>query len=663
MKNNIKLYLRLISMAIIIGAISGLFIAVKKIIANLYFHQHMTHLILLTFKKNTVRQVFYALNVTLFALCLSQLTWFLCSKKLRMDSQKIKIIGARIILVLGALVIFLYLLKSFGPFSFSRLFQIGMDTMAGLFSKEISLKYFALLIKTYKTQLIVVFTSLLLIPFLYRILLKIRWGTVQNSLSKIKHPHLTAFILLVFLAALTLLVNSHYKIKSARPNIILIFLDALRPDHLGCYGYERNTSPIIDKLAQSGVVVKNVFAQGASTYPSVRSCLTSQYAHNFFIGNGRKIYFDLKYLTLAEIVNENGYYAVGISSNPVVGKSENTFTLGGHNQGFNFFDDSPSTGTHGNWQWRSAEIVIKKACDWLNKLTKRNFFLFLYIMDPHDPYHSPEPYNSFFIQKHSAKEPIEKGEPYYYNKKILRGETVDLNKEDAQYLIDLYDGEIRYVDAQIALLLERLKNLNLLENTLIILTSDHGEEFLEHGGLQHTNTLYNELIRIPLVMFCPRFLPQEKIIDNNFFQSIDIVPTILDIVDIDIPATMQGKSMFAAFSNNDNQGRDYAFSETPFVDAKAFITKKWKYIHHFQTPLITPGLSKKYTTGIELYDLEKDPQETVNVYAQSPAIAHELFNRMSVLLSDREKKRLEKIDPVFFDSESVKKLKTLGYLQ
>jgi arylsulfatase A-like enzyme len=413
-------------------------------------------------------------------------------------------------------------------------------------------------------------------------------------------------------------------------------------------------------LAQTGVLFKNAVAQGPATFPSVNCTLTSKYAANFFYT--RKCRLEKKDLTLAEVLREAGYYTAGFSSSPLITRGETTFSLGGFEQGFDSFDDSIWNGKKWNWQWRSPEGIIENALTWLDKNRERKFFLFLYIMDPHCMYNPPGPYKTLYNPGYKGKENIMKGHPSPYEVKIIRGLNTDLTDQDIKHLVALYDGEIKYADEQIGKLLERIQQLNLEKKTLVILTSDHGEEFFDHGGVKHGYTLYNELIKIPTIMRYPSLIPGGTEVDE-IVQSIDIVPTILEAAGVEKPEIMNGKSLLSLIRGKDVNWRDYAISEVSWVDAKAIVTKKWKYIHHFETELVLSYLCDKYTKGRELYDLESDPKELNNIYVENKEIAGKLYNQMMSVLPKSERERVKLGETIEIDEETQEQLRSLGYLK
>lgn len=486
----------------------------------------------------------------------------------------------------------------------------------------------------------------------------------QKKLNYIAGIILGLILLAVILRAVVFIRSSSGK----GPNVIFIYLDALRADHLGCYGYERDTSPHIDRLAQSGVMFKNAITQAPATFPSVHATLTSKYASHFF--DTTKCRLEEKHLTLAEVLKDNGYYTVAFSSSPIITRRKTQYSLGGFDQGFDLFDDSIYQGKKWNWQWRNPEGVIESALAWLNKNHRKKFFLFLYIMDPHCKYRCPKPYSKLFDPDYDGKNLIVIGHPTPYEARILKGLDTDLTERDIYHLVALYDGEITYADAQIGRLSERLEELNLVNNTLIIITSDHGEEFFEHGGLKHGYTVYDEVIKVPIIMKYPPLIAGGTEVDE-LIQSIDIVPTVLDIADIEKPEVMQGESLlplvrkrplFSASKESRPKWRDYAIIEAPFADAKGIVTKKWKYVHHFEIELVKPDLCDKYSKGKELYDLENDPKELNNLYSEKTEIAGELYRKMIGLLPEKERERLKLRKPIEIDEETQERLKSLGYL-
>jgi arylsulfatase A-like enzyme len=447
--------------------------------------------------------------------------------------------------------------------------------------------------------------------------------------------------------------------KADGPDIILIYLDALRADHLGCNGYPRNTSPSIDRLARGGARFGNVISQAPSTFPSVHSALTSKVASHFLDANAC---LPPKHLTLAECLKNRGYTTVAVSSSPVVTKSNTAYSLGGFEQGFEVFDESVSYGQDWNWQWRSPEGVIEKALEWIDT-ADRPLFLFLYIMDPHSDYRSPEPFNSLFDPGYRGREAVEMGKVASFEEATLMGLDPGLDEKDIRHLVALYDGEIAYADSQVGRLVTWLRERNRLDDTLLVLTSDHGEEFLEHGGVQHGYTLYNEVIRVPLILRYPPRIPEGTVIEDRIVQSLDVAPTVLDLAGIEKPAYMQGQSLVPLIRGIESDWRPYAISESPFADKKALITGKWKYIYTPGTRPLNPVLRVEKAPGRSLHNLEDDPSELRDVYAENPEIGGRLHAILLRLLPEAERARLAAKKDLEVHPDVVEQLKSLGYLQ
>ncbi len=447
-----------------------------------------------------------------------------------------------------------------------------------------------------------------------------------------------------------------------KPNLILIFLDSLRADHLGCYGYGRETSPVIDNLSRRGVLVRNVVSPAPATFPSVHSIITSRASNRFFLSP--RCSLPGSEITIAEILRARGWKTAAFSSSPlIIGRSESGHYAGGFDQGFETFDDTNPAGKKWGWVSKTPEGIIDKAIPWLESNSRERFFLFLYIMDPHDRYHSPEPFNSLYDPAYHGRKMVSKGDATHYEQRIIRGKESRLKDVDVRHLEALYDGEITYADTQIGRLLDAIRRLGIEKNSLIVITSDHGEEFFDHGGLKHCYTLYRELIDIPLILSWPSGLPSGVVVDNHLIQGIDIVPTILDLMGLSAPDVMEGTSIKPLLFSSDISSRGYALSEAPFIDAKTLITPEWKYIHHFETELLHPHLAPKYAKGRALYDRKHDLREENNLVDKHPEIARKMLDFMLKILPPEERNRLEKRTPLTLDEDSIKQLKSLGYLR
>jgi len=462
--------------------------------------------------------------------------------------------------------------------------------------------------------------------------------------------------------AATLLLLAACQSRPRDPNIILVLVDTLRPDHLGVYGQSRPTSPTLDKLGAEGVVVRNVIAQAPATIPSVPALLTSRYASRAIDVGQHRIPDDA--ITLAEVLREHGYQTAAFSSNPLVTRPRGR-SLRGVDRGFALFDDSVATGQNdGGWspQKRSPSGIVKKAVKWLDGAPARGkFFLYLHIMDPHDRYWPPKRFRFLYQNGYEGEEAIAQGHPTPYEHRILDGEEVRLGSRDIEHLRALYDAEITYVDAQLGRLFGALRDRRLLDDTLVVVISDHGEEFFEHGGLKHGYTLYQEAIQVPWLMRYPRALPPGKVVDGCLVQLIDVAPTILDLAGVPVPEGMQGASLLPRIRGEaSSASRRYAITESGYSGTKAIVTDTWKYIHHFGDRPWRKNLATRYAQGTELYNLKTDPEERLNCLEENQDTAAWLHDLLLQTLADAEDQQTDgdgEISP-----EMREKLRSLGYL-
>lgn len=299
------------------------------------------------------------------------------------------------------------------------------------------------------------------------------------------------------------------------PHVLLISIDTLRSDHLGCYGYPRATSPHIDELSKRGTLFENACSTASWTLPSHASLMTGTYpARHGVRDDGNRLRPDLP--TLAERLQELGYWTCGAVSGVYVTR---TF---GFERGFERFDEALARDSR---QKNVATGIVDRLLEQIDaRPAGAPFFAFAHVFDPHFDYRPPSPYRERFV------DPAYDGEldgtlgsmaPYL--------DAGPMREADRQHLIDLYDGEIAYVDAEIGRLLAALEEREVLADTVVVVTADHGEEFKEHGALGHAKTLYNEQLAIPLIIAgTPRFPPGQR--HAAPVSLVDVAPTILALV-------------------------------------------------------------------------------------------------------------------------------------
>jgi arylsulfatase A-like enzyme len=326
------------------------------------------------------------------------------------------------------------------------------------------------------------------------------------------------------------------------PNVIFIVIDTLRRDHVGCYNYERPTTPELDKIAGEGVRCNQAIAASSWTLPSVMSIFTSlpPSLHKLVDPACR---LPSAFTTLAAELKKAGYATAAITSNPL------TSSKFGFSRGFDFYDDITVIHQVGDLflgaeDFRhvrpksappTSDRINQVALSWLKKHNRdKPFFLFLLYLDPHDDYTPPPPYDGQFTDSDYEGK---------YSGMGTRNLVVpNLSPEDKRQIIGLYDGEIRFTDHYIGRIMEHLKVSGLCDNAITVVVADHGEEFWDHGGMFHGHTLYEELVRVPLIIRYPGRIPAGLVVKEQV-SHLDIMPTILDMAGLPIPAQCQGQSL------------------------------------------------------------------------------------------------------------------------
>ncbi|HXV61203.1 MAG TPA: sulfatase [Vicinamibacteria bacterium] len=455
-------------------------------------------------------------------------------------------------------------------------------------------------------------------------------------------------------------------------NVVLLWTDTLRNDHLSPYGYERDTSPNLKRLASEGVLFLNNVSQATWTKVSTPSLMTSLYPSTHGVKEFSD-YLPASATTLAEVYRGAGYATVSFASNLFTGQFTNL------HQGFEELHEDGSLPEQGSS--KTSREYIDRFTRWLEVNKDIPFFAFLHLYDPHDPFEPRPPYASLWAdpeKKHKHEEELAAvrkviTEPLAQNFGMpSRTELEQAGIDADQYVSydkDWYDGSIRGMDAEVGRLLERLRMLGLEESTLVVFVGDHGEEFLDHGRTFHGQSVYGELTRVPLMMRWPAGLPAGRVIDA-VTETIDIMPTLLALSGLDLPETIQGHSLVPLFRSEDRswQARP-AFSEkaptkpqagSPWpaeTEAYSIVQGEWKLIHN-----IVPEEGKP---EFELFRFADDPLDQNNVAAEND----DVVRRLSETLEGwRQMANAAKLSP---DSEHIEgmsqqqleRLRSLGYIR
>lgn len=464
------------------------------------------------------------------------------------------------------------------------------------------------------------------------------------------------------------------RLKKKKPNIIFIVIDALRPGNLGCYGYTKPISQNIDKLSEEGLLFKHAYSCTNATDPSLTSIFSGKFCRSHGImKHGASLQSDevqafLKSTrTLPEILKLNGYrtYAIdwlgrwhakgydyysGILK--TVGQwGRERLTYGqtreyamnlAETRFFKRFSSlkskiptflkqpniTPRTETYGD-----ATAVTQKAKEIIGENLDQSFFLFLHYWDTHFPY------NSLASIKEKPRK-LDRND----REQLQRVKNKDKRKQikllgSVKRVLGMYDESIAFVDQEIGHLIETLRQKGILENTLIILTADHGESLTEHDIHFDHHGLYDETIHVPLIIKYAE-LPRAKAV-KGFVQHVDIIPTILGILDIKGGLEYDGESLLPLIYE-DKQLRSMIYAEETHTQRKQMIaTHKLKYIRaQSEQDAVCKYCGEVHGGGIEeLYDLEKDPGETKNVVAEHPGEAAKLEKKLSEWISNTESNR------------------------
>lgn len=424
------------------------------------------------------------------------------------------------------------------------------------------------------------------------------------------------YVISLFLAILLFSVFFILKNKKVREvrrdsnlNLLLVSIDTIRGDRVGYSGYDIET-PSLDSLAQEGVSFLNAVCQVPLTLPSHASILTGTSPLYHQIRNNEDFFLEENFSTLAEILKNKGYVTAAFVSAFVLNSQF------GLQQGFDVYDDEYKTPEalipYG--PQRLAEDVYRSAASWIEANQGKKFFLWVHFFDPHFPYTPPSPF-------------------------------------DIRYKSRPYDGEIAYTDVYVGKLVQTLKEKSIAEKTLVVVVGDHGEDLWQHSEPTHGIFLYDTALKIPLLFWCPQIIPEGVRVESQV-RSVDIFPTILDILRIDIPPSCQGISLVPVMEGKKVRDIEKSYAETYYPllahgwsAQESIRTDEWKYI-----------LSPRP----ELYDLKKDPDEMRNLIAERPEVVSRLKRDLEELKREDFSSRnlpIKELSP-----EEKEKLRALGYL-
>ncbi|MBN1221772.1 MAG: sulfatase-like hydrolase/transferase [Candidatus Aminicenantes bacterium] len=400
-------------------------------------------------------------------------------------------------------------------------------------------------------------------------------------------------------------------------NIVLFTIDTLRADHLECYGYGGVSTPHINRLAEEGILFEHNIVQTPLTLPSHSSIMTGTYPLYHGIRDNGGFYLDAKHDTLAETLKPMGFQT---------GAFVAAFVLDsrwGLDQGFDHYFDNFDLTKYKTVSLdavqRRGDEVLDAVYPWLSAKPQQKFFAWIHLYDPHTPYDPPEPYKT-----------------EYRNRRF-----------------GLYDGEIAYVDQLIGEFRQFMQENGFWENTLIVFTADHGESLGEHKENAHGFFIYDSDVRVPLIIRFPQAKLGGRRIKNQV-RSVDIMPTILNIVGAGIPPAVQGQSMLPILSGDEADSERLAYSET-----------YWPNFHYGWSELksVRKGQYKFIQAPRpEIYDVWQDPGELTDIVNVKASLGYDMKRELDELVARYSAKDIDEIKPQKMDQDSLVKLQALGYL-
>lgn len=442
------------------------------------------------------------------------------------------------------------------------------------------------------------------------------------------------------------------------PSVFLVVTDTTRADHLSLHGYERETSPFLEELAARSVVFDDALSQGSHTIVSTPALLASCYPSEHGLNDYRDV-LSGEHVLISEVLKEAGYYTMGLVTNPHL-SSQNGFAQGYENY------ELHGKGTEEVVRAEDLRPIIERKLDLHRPLWEDRFpesrrgapvFGFLFYTDPHSPYAPPDPWPFRFAPEGTAREHLPSG--------WEESESPDPAQRDA--IISQYDASIAYWDDEFRSLVASLGERDLWEQSLLVYTSDHGEEFLEHGRVGHGFTLFEEVVHVPLMISFPppvRFppLPRTSRRVAGATAGIDVVPTVLEYLKLPVPDEYRGSSVLGPALGREAPDPERAvvleeiLQHTEFHDIVAVRDQRFKFVR------LRRGVGERPEEAEFLFDLREDPGETVNLIDGQP----DPLERFRAVLQAHDRRvgrrPARDVDRMVPDAEHLQRLRALGYI-
>lgn len=409
----------------------------------------------------------------------------------------------------------------------------------------------------------------------------------------------------------------------SQPNILLIAVDSLLATHMSCYGYGRLTTPHIDKFAEEGTLFENEISPSVPTTPAYASILTGRDCFGTqVVALRHKGGLTEKVTTMGELLGQRGYetVCVGFKGNPA-------------SRGFGAYLEYPAWGEFSNGCMRKAEALNDVFIPALDELAAgdKPFFVMLRHMDPHSPYLPPSPFDRLFYHgdpcdpANESMEPVRAFKPFwdYFESWMPKGIS------DKDFIIAQYDGAIAYMDACIGRIFRQLETLGILDNTIVVVTSDHGETLYDHECWFDHHGIYDVTLKVPLIIRYPAKVPAGRRV-GGFCQPKDIMPTLLELTGIECDLPFDGRSAMRLVDGT-----------MPSFESGIYLTEcTWMRKHGWRTPqwklIVALEPDFHFKPPVELYNLVEDPDELNNLAEEKPDVVAALRKEMDAHIARRE---------------------------
>jgi len=465
------------------------------------------------------------------------------------------------------------------------------------------------------------------------------------------------------------------------PNVLLIVMDTVRGDHLSLYGYKRDTTPNLRKLAEKATLYTRAIAPSDMTLPTHASIFTGLYgtshgAHYEGPNLPEARPLDKNFLTLAEILSGKGYFTGAVVANTAY--LHHDFGL---NKGFQHYDQRcavPLLGpaefyatryfyirktirdilTHFlrpplfDQRFRRAEEINDSVFAYFEKSRNHNapFFLFVNYMDAHEPYIPPPPFDKYYSDKQATFTLAN----YFKMQEYIMQLERNITDEEYEHFLAQYDGGIAYIDYHLGELIKFLKQRGLYENTLIIITSDHGEVFGNRSLIGHGSSVYQDQVHVPLVIKFPK--SNEKMVIDNLVGIIDLMPTILEVSGYEVPGYVHGKSLLKLEKDDTRVVLSESFPNPTYIKWHSRFNRYERAIFSKHFKFISSSAGKR-----ELYNLAEDPNESDNLYNPDDYTSKELESRLNQWLALAAASVRKYDSDIKLDQDTLNRLKSLGY--